>query len=146
VWRPPELSVEQILIWADAWYTQLGRWPDRSCYRLVIPGTHGQKWAGLNTALQKGYRGLPGGSSLARLLAEHRGVRNRKGLPRLTHEQILGWADAFYARTGQWPVQDTHPPEIAGSHGEKWHGVDDALRRGLRGFPEGYSLAQLLVS
>jgi hypothetical protein len=38
--------------------------------------------------------GLPGGSSLARLLARERGVRNRCGLPPLTEAAILRWARA----------------------------------------------------
>ena len=40
---------------------------------------------------------MPGGSSLPRLLAAHRGVRNRKQLPRLTERQIVRWARAHRA-------------------------------------------------
>jgi hypothetical protein len=36
-----------------------------------------------------GSRGLPGGSSLARLLARERDVPNKQDLPRLTVRQIL---------------------------------------------------------
>ena len=42
----------------------------------------GETWSGINTALQAGRRGFPGGSSLARVLAKHRGVRNPKDPPR----------------------------------------------------------------
>jgi hypothetical protein len=47
-------------------------------------------------ALRLGLRGLPGGSSLARLLDEQRRVRNVKNLPPLTEEQILAWADEHH--------------------------------------------------
>jgi hypothetical protein len=38
-------------------------------------------WCGIDQALIKGNRGLLGGSSLARFLQEHRGVRHRNYLP-----------------------------------------------------------------
>lgn len=144
-WRPPQLSVPQILAWADAAHERTGRWPARALFHLAVPGALLEKWSAVDSALRKGLRGLPGGSSLARLLAEHRGVRNRKGLPRLSHKQILAWAEAYHQRTGQWPRQDTIPPLIPGSSGENWHGVDDAMRRGLRGLPRGGSLARSLA-
>lgn len=40
--------------------------------------------ADINANLRTGRRGLRGGSSLARLLAQHRGYRNRAALPSLT--------------------------------------------------------------
>jgi hypothetical protein len=144
-WRPSQLSVPQILVWADTFHERTGRWPARPLFHLAVPGAVLEKWSAIDHSLKKGNRGLPGGSSLVRLLAEHRGVRNRKGLPRLTHRHILAWADAYHGRTRQWPKQDTSPQLIPGSAGEKWQGVDDAMRRGLRGLPHGGSLARLLA-
>lgn len=40
-----------------------------------VPGTVDQTWIGLDMALRVGVRGLLGGSSLPRLLAERRGSR-----------------------------------------------------------------------
>jgi hypothetical protein len=37
----------------------------------------GQTWLALDSALRNGHRGLPGGDSLARLLARERGVQRR---------------------------------------------------------------------
>jgi hypothetical protein len=34
----------------------------------------GETWSGVNAALERGNRGLPGGSSLARLIKKHLGV------------------------------------------------------------------------
>src|SRR5262249_11074482 len=93
-------------------------------------------------ALQRGERGLPGGSSLARLLAAERGARNQAGLPPLTVERILAWADAHHARTGRWPTEVSGP--IPEAPGETWGRIRHALSRGYRGFPGGSSLSRLL--
>src|SRR5262249_39409656 len=90
-----------------------------------------------------GLRSLPPGSSLPRLLAHHRGVRNRKGLPPFTEEQILQWADAFHERTGAWPSKYSGP--ILDAPGETWLAVEMALRYGRRGIAGGSSLALLLA-
>src|SRR5262249_46305900 len=63
-----------------------------------------------------GGRGLPGGSSLARLLARRRRARNPAGLPPLSAEEILAWADRFHDRTGRWPRVRSGP--IPGTAGE----------------------------
>jgi len=145
--RPPNLTVEQILAWADEWHERWGRWPGAHSGR--IPGTlevswtaSGLTWAALDAALIVGRRGLPGGSSLAQLFAEHRQVRNPQRLPRLTVKQVLAWADAHYARTGQWPTMQSGP--IEGTNGETWSGVENALLRGRRGLQGEASLACFL--
>ena len=72
---------------------------------------------------------LPGsGSSLPRLLAERRSVRNVSDIPPLTEEQILAWADAHRARTGDCPHCKTGP--ILEAPGEQWRNVDLAWKRG----------------
>ncbi|MEX2119722.1 MAG: hypothetical protein WD847_09015 [Pirellulales bacterium] len=139
--RPPTLHIAQILAWADAWFERTGRWPmARSGH---IPETAGETWNSVNQALSQGFRGLPGGSSLRRLLARHRGVRNKCMLPRLSIEQILEWADAWFERTGRWPEAESG--YIPGTTGEKWMHVEIALRQGSRGLPGGSSLARLLA-
>ncbi len=143
-WRKPELSVAQVLAWADAFHRRTGRWPQARIAPNVIPGSLGEKWSAINHALKRGNRGLPGGGSLPRLLAEYRGVRNTKGLPRLSESRILAWADSFRARAGKWPRRKTPGAIADASFGDTWLHVDDALRRGLRGLPGGSSLAHLL--
>jgi hypothetical protein len=136
----PQLTVPQILAWADAHHQRWRKWPTRVSGR--IPGALGETWSIVNQALQQGYQGLEPGSSLARLLAKHRGYRNRLALPPLTIEQILQWADAHYQRTGTWPQQRSGP--ISEAPGETWSGVDVALAVGGRGRSGGSSLAFLL--
>ena len=136
----PQLTEQQILIWADEHYQRTGEWPKVKADE--IPGTNGETWTGVNAALSRGFRGLPGGSSLARFIAEHRGVRTHARLPPLTEEQILGWADEHYQRTGEWPkISSGQIPE---NSGEVWASINNALRRGGRGLPGGSSLPQLL--
>jgi hypothetical protein len=135
------LRVDQTLAWADAHFRRSGHWP--KSHSGPIPGSGGETWLAVQSALNLGQRGLPGGSSLARLLAQRRGARNHKQLPHLTKKQILAWADAHYRRTRQWPKSHSGP--IAGTAGETWQGVQDALHRGQRGQPGGSSLARLLA-
>ena len=133
------LTVEQVLDWMDTHKAATGDWPNQHSGHVTCTD---ETWAGINTALQRGRRGLPGGSSLCKLLAEHRGVRNQKDLPDLTTEQILGWADAHKAATGEWPkiVSGTVTGTV-----ETWDRIRDALRHGGRGLTGGSSLAKLLA-
>ena len=71
----PDFTAEQILAWADAHHRRTGRWPVTAS-GPVTAGPLGLNWRALDSALRLGFRGLEGGSSLARLLAEHRHVRN----------------------------------------------------------------------
>jgi hypothetical protein len=136
----PRLSYKQILAWADAHYARTGSWPTLDSG--PIHDACGETWSAVSTALVDGLRGLPGGSSLARLLAKHRGVRNRKDLPKLRIATIVSWADAYYRRTGTWPKHISGP--IPEAPGETWAGMEAALKVGLRGLPGGSSLFQLL--
>ena len=56
--------------------------------------------------------------------------------------EILAWADAHRARTGEWPR--IHSGPIHEASRETWQGIDRALRYGHRGLPGGDSLPRLL--
>ena len=68
----PDLTVEQVLAWADAHHAATGRWPTAASG--PVDGVAGEKWVNLNAALRLGRRGLPRGTNLTRLIAEHRGA------------------------------------------------------------------------
>ncbi len=136
------LTEEQILRWADLHHERTGTWPQKKSG--TIPNSSRENWSAIDTALRVGVRGLPGGSSLARLLAHSRGVRNRKQLPPLRPEEILAWADAHLQRMARWPIATSGP--IADAPGETWMGVNMALSKGQRGLPGGSSLALLLAT
>jgi hypothetical protein len=137
--RRPDLTVPQLLDWADAFEARVGRWPTRKDGQV---GLTGNTWSGLDACLKGGFRGLARGSSLAKLLLEHRGRRHKGLLPPLTPDLVLTWADAHHARTGDWPTQYSGP--VADAQGETWSGVDCALNEGCRSLPGGSSVAQLL--
>ncbi|MFO0958879.1 MAG: hypothetical protein U0800_15865 [Isosphaeraceae bacterium] len=141
--RLPRLAIAQILEWADAHFAQTGRWPSYHSQNEGLPA--GETWKAINSALGQGLRGLEARSSLAMLLQENRGVRNKQGLPRLTTDQILGWADAHFARTGRWPTPQSGPILGAETPGETWARIQDAMARGLRGLPADRSLTRLLA-
>ncbi len=137
----PALSVAQILAWADAHHAATGRWPTQMSGPVV--GAYGQTWHSIDDRLRDGRRGLPGGMTLARLLAEHRGARNMHTWGQLAVAQILAWADAHRDATGDWPTRLSGP--VLGASGEFWHTIDCTLYQGWRGLPGGSSLAKLLA-
>ena len=138
--RPP-LTVEQILRWADAHHARTGRWP--AVASGPVAGAPGETWQAVNRALMRGSRGLPGGSSLARLLAECRGKRSKAQAPPLRESEILLWADRHYRRTGRWPNPASGPVQDA--PGESWQALASALWAGNRGLPGGETIRRLLL-
>jgi hypothetical protein len=136
----PPLRVTRILAWANAHRRRTGRWPGANSG--PVRGAPGLTWRAVNLALSLGYRGLPGGDSLARLLARRRGRPSYRERPRLSVGQVLAWAEAYRARRGRWPTAASG--EIAESPGTTWMAVNAALSRGLRGLPAGLSLSRLL--
>src|SRR5688572_24041409 len=83
----PRLTVPQILAWADEFYARKRRWPHHFDGRISRASE--DTWARVNSALAGGDRGLPGGSSLARLLYLHRGVRSPRNVPALSENRIF---------------------------------------------------------
>lgn len=120
----PHLTVPQVLLWADAYHSRTGAWPQPKKRPGGIPGTNGETWLAVDSALRVGLRGLLGGSSLP---------------------QVLVWADAHHAAHGEWPTCRYPQQAIPGMEGERWFNVDQALRKGLRGLPGGLSLPKLLA-
>ncbi len=138
--KAQRLTLKQILQWADQHHKRTGEWP--RIRSGAIPRVNWIDWMGVNRALYLGIRGLPGDSSLAKLLGQRRGVRNRADLGRLTFKQILQWVDAHHKRLGTWPHQ--HSGSIVGARGETWKRIDTALIVGVRGLPGGSSLPKFL--
>jgi hypothetical protein len=65
----PPLSEALILRWAQAHHAATGRYPKAASGPVAAaPGEH---WRSLDMSLRRGWRGLPGGDSLARLLMRH---------------------------------------------------------------------------
>jgi hypothetical protein len=121
----PALHVAEILGRADACRRRHRRWPNRDDGE--VPGRPGLTWSAVGQALHEGHRGLRPGSSLAKLLLEHRGKRYAGLLPDFTAAQVLGWADVHHARTGGWPT--CHSGPIPEAPGETWLAFDKACAR-----------------
>jgi superfamily II DNA or RNA helicase len=135
--RPP-LTVHQILQWVDAYHAAHGKWPTTSSGE--IHGTS-ENWTAIDAALHNGYRGLPGGSRIASLLLEHRGVGSRTPRPTLTRELIIAWADSYLAEHGDWPTVESGA--VSGT-GYSWRAIESGLRRGVQGLTGSRTLARLL--
>jgi len=136
----PRLTHKVILNWADAYHQRTGDWPIQRSGRIAESPEH--TWLSVDAALRVGSRGLPGGDSLAALLARKRGARKKRNLPRFTITLILQWADAYRRRTGHWPRHLSGP--IPEAPGETWLAVEMALRQGIRGLQRRSTLFQLL--
>ncbi len=139
--RHPPFTEEQILAWADAHHRRTGKWPIAESG--PIADAPDETWIAVNSALMRGSRGLPGGSSLAQLLVARRRVRCPHYSPRLTIAQILAWADRFHERTGRWPNCDSGP--VLEAPGEHWGALTYSISQGRRGLPGGSTLTQLLI-
>lgn len=137
--RKPDLTIDQILVWADDFHRHTGRWPKGDSGRIPL---RDETWKGVAVALVLGRRGLPGGSSLPKLLKAHRGVRNLGDLPPFNEGQILKWARRHFRRTGDWPNSTTGV--VIDAPGETWSAINQALICGCRQLPGGFSLAKLL--
>jgi len=135
-YRRPKLTIADILAWADAHHRATGEWPHNRMG--PVQGTFFEfTWRVIDSSLARGLRGLPGASSLAQLLAEHRDLG-----PPLTIDQVLEWAVAHHAATGHWPTSTSGP--VRGAEDENWARLDTLLRTGGRGLPRGGNLLLLL--
>jgi hypothetical protein len=66
----PRLTEEQIKVWAEAHFGRKRRWPQSNSGRVADAPE--ESWLLIDKALGQGNRGLPGGTTLARLLKRHR--------------------------------------------------------------------------
>jgi hypothetical protein len=135
----PPLSVEQILAWAKAHFQRTGHWPTFRAGKVAE--APGESWSAIYQALRRGWRGLPSGTSLSKLLYERIGPKGGKGKPPLTPEQLLTWMQAHHERTGKWP--NGKSGAVQDAPGENWLAIDQALRHGNRGLTAGLSLRLL---
>lgn len=137
------ISCDFIVQLALQHFVNNGSYPNRNTKGQVVGGYPGDTWGGYDSSLAAGWRGLTGGSSLAKLLERELGVRNHRNLPDLSENQILELAKSHFSSTGKWPKKKSGP--VVGGHpGDTWGAYQDALVRGRRGLPGGSSLAKLL--
>jgi hypothetical protein len=141
--QKPWLTEEQVVAWADAYHATHGRWPTRLSGPVTKAPVPGENWESIDWALRRAGRGLTPSSSLARLLARHRGARNLQSLPRLSLARVLAWADVYHAANGRWPTSASGP--VAEVPGETWRFINAALYHGRRGLPGKRTLSQLLA-
>ena len=137
VW--PDLSRKKILEWIDDYRQRTRSWPQRESG--PVPCARDISWSTIDRHLRKGNRSLPGGSSLAELLWEARGIW--EGKPPLTEEKIFKWAREHYDETRRWPV--TLSGKVRHRPNEDWAAIDMALRHRRRGLKRTTSLSRLLT-
>src|SRR5688572_15325045 len=136
-----QITIADIIRFADRHHQMSGQWPISRDGPVF--GEDGLTWEGINTCLRKGGRGLPGGTSLARVLAKHRPTVDRRRVrPDLTAKQVLEWVQSHQMRTGRWPHRESgkvrEAPDVT------WATIDRTLRRGGINLPGGSSLIKFL--
>ena len=125
--KPARLTIKQILAWADEHAKRYRRWPQSKSG--AVPGKAGRTgmtWRKIDDALNFGIRGLPGGSSLSKLLEQKRGKQPFFYLIPLTNDQILKLADKHHRRTGTWPSRNSGV--VVGASDRSWSAIDARLK------------------
>jgi hypothetical protein len=141
--RGPGLTLARILAWADEHRRRTGRWPNQRAG--AVAGTD-LTWGAIAQALRMGLHGLPGGDTLAALLARERGAEPASGRYHrrvLTVEDIVRWAEWHRMRTGRWPSAASGV--VLDAPEETWGALNQALSWGRRGLPGGSSLSRRLA-
>jgi hypothetical protein len=136
--HPVPVTIDMILSWAKAERAATDAWPTAETGQ--VRGVD-ETWKGVDSALRLGHRGLPAGSSLARLLHERCDVVNRLESRELTEERIMELIAEHRSAHGAWPTRDSGA--VPGTT-LTWAAIDQALIRGRHGLPGGSSIAQLL--
>ena len=96
-------------------------------------------WTAIDACLREGFRGLPGGSSLAQLRKEYNlGIE-----PDLTEDLIIKAMKDYHEEHGKYPSLKSGDASKYIGFKTTWVAIDDCLRHGLRGLPGGSSLSQL---
>jgi DNA-binding XRE family transcriptional regulator len=101
--NPPQHSAEQILAWADAHHSRTGHWPNHRSGPIIEAPT--ETWAGINSAMRSGIRGLQGCVSLYRFLKECRQIPGAQSAARRSRANSDG-------RAGQALIRINFPPDF----------------------------------
>lgn len=141
-----ELTVKQILAAGSEYLSVNGKIPTVETSDGV-PGLPNETWIGINSALHRGLRGLPNGSSLSKVLRplrEKLGIKNNNEKAPLSVAKIVTAARLFYREHGILPSQSTTDP-VPGMKGENWSAINANLKQGGRGLPGSTSLSNVLA-
>jgi hypothetical protein len=134
------LTETTILNWCDEYFSAHGKYPGQGSEALESMDS--ETFNNINAALTSGHRGLPGGSSLAKLLRKNRNYQDNYSRPKLTLPKIIDMMVDHYQTFAKWPVSTDK--EVVGHASEKWSAINAALHIGSRGLrTSGNSLAKL---
>lgn len=132
------LTEELILQLMQEYQEKTGIWPSYKNYDTTVGGT----WCAINSLLDRGGRGLPGGTSLAELRRKITGEQYSRKFEQLSEECIWKWMQEYKEMNGKYPVQNERSECPDGS---KWIAINASLRQGSRGLPGGSSLQILRI-
>lgn len=103
-----------------------------------VPDMPHENWKALDASLRAGSKGLPGGSSLAKLF---KNIKEELGFYYI--DKILDAAKTYYKESQKFPTSTTEDP-VPGMSNVTWKNLDARLRSGARCLPGNSSLSLLL--
>jgi hypothetical protein len=139
------LTEEKILLAAEKYYLQTGKWPTHADnLQGSVPDMPDETWNIIDQSCRRGGRGLAKRVSLAKLikpLKEKYGFAVEK--EDLTEEKILASAEKYYLQTGKWPGAHTIDP-VPDMPNVTWSAIHQAGSLGTRGLAKGRTLSEIL--
>ena len=140
----PDLTEEMIIEAAKKYKKRVGEYPGQSSGDATLDFGYPETWTSIIIALHRCSRGLQNKTTLAQLLQKHGLKLSRRGKPNLTKQIVVGAAESFYERTGNYPKHISGNATQDFGYPETWAAVESACQQMLRGLPEKTSLAQIL--
>lgn len=134
-----DLDVSMIIKELKKYHKKNKKYPNKRDASFFL--ADGTSATSLDQALRMGFRGLDGGSSLAKLIEEISGKPSHTNKMKLTESIIKKEIISFYMKNKQYPTQCSKESKPFGS---TWVSIDLALRSGFRGLEGGSSLSKLV--
>ena len=138
----PDLTEEMIIEAAKVYLDRTGELPGQYSGDATIDFGYAETWPSVHGAVRLGYRGLPGGTSLPKLLIKY-GLKDDKS--DLTEQIILAAVRGYLGRKGTLPSCESGDATLDFGFPDTWRRVDNALKLGNRGLPGGSSLGKFML-
>ena len=141
------LNYDIICGWIERFHVDMGYYP-KGVSGSIPYSEDGITWHALDLALTLGWRGLPGNSSLSKLLGERFGIVNKTNTKQYTEKKIKQWIKRYIKDHGVFPIYESGLVEYAEPDGFipiHWAAINTILRTGGRGLLGNKSLKKLMA-
>lgn len=136
------MTEAQIIAAADKYFEKYGLYPtfkDKHASEFFDVSDAPKTWAGVQSLMRIGGRGLPGNNTLANLL-DSSGRRISQRCRPMTEDDVINAMKKFYFDFDRFPRQTDGDASKYFGRQETWSSVNQCLRKGLRGLTGGSSI------